>query len=754
MRTSVDAKPAHGAPFFDTMPPDVPVSDRNSERSTDPSTFVATLSRRVFVACVVGMCCGALDGVIAFARSARGELGCTELGSLVVFAASAVSVLLVATALVHTLASMAMAERSVLRRLREFVSAGPVRWFERDERAALRVAMGAVGALSASIVGFRLALSVIRSVRTPTLAALALVGLGAVSLLVGVFVAALSGIALSAPLRRSNRFASPGAVASVVFVLLAMGTLIASVVGRSVLARFSVLPAIAVLCLATAYATMERISARRLPNLRANATLLSVCLVALGLAYSAVALGRSQPVLDALTARSLVASRVFPALQRWSDRDGDGYGRYFGGGDCNDRDPMIHPMARDIPGNGRDENCTGMDAPPASEDRPPPFVDPATSHPSIVLVSIDTMRPDHTTLYGYHRPTTPNLERFAHRAARFDRAYSVAPQTVRSFAAAFTGRPPAALCWGRDVQFPPLRDPNEMLAENLRAEGYATAAFTNTSYFGLTAGFFQGFEKIEQGGGFKDDAPFIAERARSWIEQAARDTRPFFAWLHLIDPHEPYTDRTSPQDFGHEAIDRYDEEIAHADSVFGRVLPTLDAVAASRPLIVVVFSDHGEGFGEHGVYFHSFDAHEEALRVVFMVRGPGVIPGPRKALVSLMDLYPTLLAYIDRTPTLRAPSRSLIPLLQRAPDAVVPWRSAVFADVSPGGDLAPTTVALIAPPWKLLHDSTRGAWELYHLERDPLERNNVFHREPAVAEQLRARLAELARPSIAHCPRR
>lgn len=719
-----------------------------------PTALKTVLAHRVIVGSLVGTLGGAIDGVIAWLRSPRGELGVIDGLSLALFGAAALGAMGALGAALHAVGAVALESRSLFQRARAFVTDGPARWFARDERGALRVAMAVIALSTASLSGFRMALAVIRSVRTPVLAAISIVALGALSIAIGAFVASVAAMVLARPIARSQKLASPGAVLALSASLAGAAALVALVLARAVIARLNLAPWVALAALVTLYVAVERRSRVRRERIARWMPALASIAPALGLLYASVALGRSQPVLDALTLRALVSSRVYPSLQRWTDRDGDGYGRYFGGGDCNDRDGAINPMARDIPGNGRDENCTGMDAPQPPEDRPPAFVAAATSHPSIVLLSIDTMRPDHTSLHGYGRPTTPNLVRFAQNAARFDRAYAVAPQTVRSFAAAFTGRPPAGLCWGRDVQFPPLRDPNDLLAEVLRSEGYTTAAFTNTSYFGLTAGFFQGFEHIEQGGGFKDDAPFAADHAKAWIETAARDGRPFFAWLHLVDPHEPYTDRTAPHDFGHEAIDRYDEEIAHSDAVLGRVLPTLDAIAQSRPLVVIAMSDHGEGFGEHGVLFHSFDAHEEALRAVLVVRGPGVIPGPRNALVSLMDLYPTLLAYSGRTPALRSPSRSLVPLLQSAPNAAIPWRGAVFADVSPAGDLRATSVALVAPPWKLLHDSTRNTWELYQLDRDPLERSNVFNREPAVAEQLRARLAELARPSTAHCPRR
>ncbi len=722
--------------------------------SAAPLPPSSTLARRVLVGVLLGALLGALDALGAFARSPRGAIASSDLPAILGFGATGGALLLALVAIVHAVTSRAAAARASVQRARSYLREGPARWFSRDERGAARLAMALLGVLAAAGIGFVLSLSVLRSVRTPGLAALSLLGVAGVSLVGGLLFAMISGLAIDPLLRRSPRLASPGAVASLAVATLGAASLLIAILGRHVLARLRWGPPFALLVALGAYLAVDRALVARGVAISRRAGGLALALSLLAGSISAVTLGRSQVQLDAITGRSWLASGVFLWLQRRSDRDGDGYGRWFGGGDCDDRDPNVNPMARDLPGNGRDENCTGLDAPAPPEDRPPPFVAPATSHPSIVVLSIDTARPDHTSVYGYRRRTTPTLERIAQGGARFDRAYAVAPQTVRSFAGAFTGRPPAGLCWGRDVQFPPLRDPNEMLAEVMRSEGYATSAFTNTSYFGLTAGFFQGFEQVEQGGGFKDDAPTAVDHARAWIEQAARNPRPFFSWVHLVDPHEPYTDRVAPTDYGHEAIDRYDEEIAHADAALGRLVPTLERIAASRALLVIALSDHGEAFGEHGVLYHSFDAHEEALRVVLLAKGPGIAPGPRAQLVSLIDLYPTLLAYVGRSPALRSPARSLLPVLQSAPGASIPWRGAVFADVSPAGDLRATSVALVAPPWKLLHDAARGAWELYQLDRDPLERQNVFNREPVVAEQLRARLSELSRPSTAHCPRR
>jgi arylsulfatase A-like enzyme len=464
------------------------------------------------------------------------------------------------------------------------------------------------------------------------------------------------------------------------------------------------------------------------------------------LAASGFTIGRQQLVVTTLLARSVVVRHLIGPIQRSIDRDGDGHGVWFGGGDCDDRDATIHPSAVEVPGNGIDENCSGEDAPRPALIAPPTELADPPRRSSVLFFSIDAARPDHLSAYGYSRPTTPNLSRFGVRAARFVHAYSTSPQSIPSLAAVFTGRYSSTLAWGADGPFRALEPTNTTLAELMRTKGYATAAFLNTSYFSLTNGFFQGFELVAEGPLFKDDEVTAVRRAASWLDERRRREEPFFAWIHIINPHAPYQDHSVPQDFGHAEIDRYDEEIARADAAFAVVLTEIDMLERDgQPVLVVVLADHGEAFGEHGRFHHAQDLHDEAIRVPLMIRGPGVVAGERRALASLVDLQATALWFAGLPQVQRTASRSLATVLltpDRCAASATCVRDSLGAEVHPQHDCTASMRTLVAPPWKVIYDVHHNAWELYNLAADPRELHNLFDAYPARAAAMRAQLLD------------
>ena len=267
---------------------------------------------------------------------------------------------------------------------------------------------------------------------------------------------------------------------------------------------------------------------------------------------------------------------------------------------------------------------------------PSPEVAPRAE--SLLLVTVDTLRPDRLGHSGHPRPTSPVIDRLARRGVVFENAYSAAGWTLPSVATLLTGLPPhehGATEVGRA-----LRPGLPTLATALAARGFATAAFVSHVLLEPASGLDRGFDLY-------DDTvldvghPHAVATAEALTDRAIAALRelptPFFLWVHYFDPHFDYLPHAETADFGGRRIDRYDGEIRHVDRHLGRLLDALDARDLTSSTAVVFTADHGEEFGEHGGRFH-FTLHQEVVRVPLIVAAPGLEPGRRSEAVGGVDV--------------------------------------------------------------------------------------------------------------------
>jgi arylsulfatase A-like enzyme len=300
----------------------------------------------------------------------------------------------------------------------------------------------------------------------------------------------------------------------------------------------------------------------------------------------------------------------------------------------------------------------------------------------IVLVSIDTLRRDHVGAYGYRPPTTPRLDALAREGVVADDAVSVSSWTLPSHLSMLTSVDPA-VHGGTDMRHG-FAGRVPTLPALLRAAGYATQAVTSHLYVSGVYGLDHGFDRLD----FHQDrrATDVANRAIDLVDRFG--DRPFFLFLHFYDPHwhydppeavralfaKPYagaitgrwgdfSTRTPAQvsraDLDH-LLALYDAEIRYTDDEVGRVLDHLAARGALRNTLVVVTSDHGEEFLEHGSWEHQKTLYEEVIRVPLIVRPPGGAPRREPAPVSLLDVAPTILGWAGVAAPATFQGRSLL----------------------------------------------------------------------------------------------
>jgi arylsulfatase len=374
-----------------------------------------------------------------------------------------------------------------------------------------------------------------------------------------------------------------------------------------------------------------------------------------------------------------------------------------------------------------------------------------------VLLTIDTLRADHVSSYGYARATTPEIDRFFSRGSRFELALSSAPCTIPSVAQILRGSFETEAV--------------EPIAEHLAAQRYATAAVVSQHQFHRDLDRYRsGFEhfdiqtpaEVDHHGLSARGAREVSDRALEWLETRPQD-RPFFLWLHYFDPHDPYLpppehrgfdagnrsprsgDRRAdlerekrtpnesardagyvftPEDVAH-LVNLYDGEIAYVDAEIGRVLRWLDERGVTQTTAVALTSDHGERLGRENHWDHCASLHDDELRVPLFVRVNGAPLRGRTSMrgpASTLDLAPTLLALLaghgsasERWPALDLRRIGADRL------AIASWRG---------------LLAVRGRDWKLLGPARGDAFALVHPATDPNESSDQTGSEAKLAASL------------------
>jgi arylsulfatase A-like enzyme len=445
-----------------------------------------------------------------------------------------------------------------------------------------------------------------------------------------------------------------------------------------------------------------------------------------------LAAGGSAPVIKASTSYTGLGAPIARGIRKTFDRDRDGYSRFLGGGDCDDSDPAVHPGAPEIPDDGIDQNCVGGDASMKATHEDVAFapVPPAVpKDANILLVTIDTTRADHLGMYGYQRPTSPNMDALAAQGTVFDAGWAHAPSTRYSMPAILTGRLPLDVFYDTSVWWPALAPNATTVAEYLAPLGFVTGAITNFEYFDRVRRMDQGFVEYDNDdarlhGGVAGAGPERSkgssskeqtDKAIAFVERHAAEK--WFLWVHYYDPHADYEPHAEVPSFGADEMALYDGEIRFTDLHLGRLFDELKARGLYDKTIVVITGDHGELFGEHGLTRHGYHLYE--TKVPLIMRVPGMPARHAKTPAGHIDIAPTLVNLAGGQPGPDMMGRSLVDVLAGADVQRTVFQQLSFENNNEHRGAVDGTCHVI------YNVSPETNWEVYRVDRDPLHAHDL-----------------------------
>jgi arylsulfatase A-like enzyme/Tfp pilus assembly protein PilF len=370
--------------------------------------------------------------------------------------------------------------------------------------------------------------------------------------------------------------------------------------------------------------------------------------------------------------------------------------------------------------------------------------------PNVILITIDTLRADHLGCYGYKNISTPSIDALARDGVRFANAYAVVPVTLPSHGTILTGTYPMYNGL-HDFGGNKLNSQQPTLASVLRTRGYSTGAVVSAavldSRFGLNQGFDYYYDKFNAQPNVAVN-PEETERpgnetmdlALAWLRQQQK--HPFFAWIHIYDPHYPYR---PPAPYSEQYRDHlYDGEIAFADAQVGRLVAYLRQNHLYDHTLIVLSGDHGEGLGEHGERTHGFFIYNSTLHVPLLIK-PAVGTKTAKKVVSqdasLVDVMPTVLAM------LHVP----IPAVVQGRSLLAQMRASTRTGEDSAGLYSESFLARLHFNWSELRGLETGDYhfidgtkpELYDRTQDPNELHNLYGDKPALAGAYQGKLSSI-----------
>ncbi len=397
---------------------------------------------------------------------------------------------------------------------------------------------------------------------------------------------------------------------------------------------------------------------------------------------------------------------------------------------------------------------------------------------NVILIVIDALRADHLGCYGYKRDTSPNIDKFAKEGVLFSRAFSHGPQTLISIPSIFTSLYPGVHKVFKDGAS--LADKIITLPQILRKRGYITAAFVGEQLGGIS-NFSQRFElyiigKRDQTYSWMFISHWLNDKTINWLRNKPST---FFLYLHYFDIHAPYkpvppydkifypepidagtksfihnliwesneesiADKkklTNPHCFNY-LISQYDGKIKYVDKEIGALLEELEKLGLSKNTLVILTSDHGEGFLEHKKLFHGYGLYEELIHVPLIMRLPGIIPQDKVVpnLVRHIDIVPTILDILNIRSNSIMQGISLSTLI-RAKDTP---KLDSFSEAYSGDRMH--LKGIRTDKWKFIETSdvitNAYSYELYDLENDSRELNNLVKEKPKEVSLFKKKLGD------------